>query len=182
MEDRRTSHPLDFFGYCPHCGAKGFRADGPRSKHCGACGFTYYFNPAASVAAIITNEKGELLLTRRAFDPMKGTLDLPGGFAELDETLEDALRREIGEELGIEIENIAYFSSCPNKYPFSGFTVHTLDTFFTATVRKGNKRIEPRDDVADFVWVAKEEIVAEEIGLESIRKTVLSWKCAQSGL
>lgn len=169
-----TEHPLKAFAFCPHCGSPLFKDDGPRSKKCGNCGFNFYLNPAAAVAALITNHKGELLLTRRAFEPQKGTLDLPGGFAELDETLEDALKREIKEELNADIENIHYFTSQPNRYPFGGLTVHTLDSFFTASL-PNNSQLCADDDVDSFVWVAANNINLQKIGLPSIRKAVALW-------
>lgn len=50
---------------------------------------------AAAVAGLIFNEKGQLLLTIRAKDPGKGLLDLPGGFVDMGENADQALRREI---------------------------------------------------------------------------------------
>lgn len=167
-------HPLHSFAFCPHCGSAVFNEDGPRSKKCAKCGFNFYLNPAASVAALITNSKGELLLTRRAFEPQKGTLDLPGGFAELDETLEDALRREIKEELNTDIENIHYFASLPNRYPFGGLTVHTLDCFFTAKLPE-NSQLKADDDVDSYTWVSAKDIDLQQIGLTSIRTAVALW-------
>ncbi|MCQ2191784.1 MAG: NUDIX domain-containing protein [Paludibacteraceae bacterium] len=173
-------HPLHYFGYCPHCGSPLFSEDGPRSKRCGNCGFTFYLNPAAAAAALITNGKGQLLLTRRAFEPKKGTLDLPGGFAELDETLEEAIRREIREELNAELVNLQFFCSAPNRYPFSGLIVHTLDCFFTAQLADGTTLVSG-DDVDSYVWLAPEEIDVEQIGLDSIRNTVAKWKAQMLG-
>lgn len=167
-------HPLHSFAFCPHCGASVFNEDGPRSKKCANCGFNFYLNSAAAVAALITNSRGELLLTRRAFEPQKGTLDLPGGFAELDETLEEALKREIREELNTEIVNINYFTSQPNRYPFGGLTVHTLDCFFTAQVPE-NSNLEANDDVDSYEWFSAQNIELEQIGLPSIRKAVAEW-------
>lgn len=167
-------HPLQAFAYCPHCGSAHFKEDGPRSKHCTECGFNFYLNPAAAVAALITNSNGELLLTKRAFEPKKGTLDLPGGFAEPGETMEEALKREIYEELGTDIINIDYFTSQPNRYPFGGLTVHTLDCFFTAQLPTDSKP-KANDDVAAYTWIAAEKIDLQQIGLTSIREAVSKW-------
>ena len=167
-------HPLQAFAYCPHCGSAHFKEDGPRSKHCTECGFNFYLNPAAAVAALITNSNGKLLLTKRAFEPKKGTLDLPGGFAEPGETMEEALKREIYEELGTDIINIGYFTSQPNRYPFGGLTVHTLDCFFTAQLPTDSKP-KANDDVAAYTWIAAEKIDLQQIGLTSIREAVSKW-------
>lgn len=170
-----TTHPLQYFAFCPHCGSPLFKEDGPRSKRCENCGFTFYLNPAAATAALITDKEGRLLLTRRAFEPMKGTLDLPGGFAELDETIEDALRREVKEELGVEIEHLTFIGSRPNRYPFSGFTIHTLDHFFSAQIAETSAPISVHDDVDNYVWLHPEEIDTNQIGLDSIREIVAKW-------
>ena len=66
--------------------------------------------------------------------PPKVLWDLPGGFAEFDESLEIALCRELHEELGLQLlpDALTYFTSRPNRYPFGGLTVHTLDAVFRA--------------------------------------------------
>ena len=79
-------HPLELFRYCPKCGSELFEVHNIKSKHCSNCGFTYYQNPSSATAAFILNSKGELLVVRRAKDPAKGTLDLPGGFVDNGET------------------------------------------------------------------------------------------------
>ena len=78
-------HPLDQFLYCPKCGSSHFEINNEKSKKCADCGFVYYFNPSAATVALILNEKNELLVCRRAKEPAKGTLDLPGGFIDMNE-------------------------------------------------------------------------------------------------
>ena len=77
---KQSVHPLHQFVYCPICGQPTFVEHNGKSKMCTHCGFVYYFNPSAAVACFIKNEAGELLLVRRAKEPGKGSLDLPGGF------------------------------------------------------------------------------------------------------
>ena len=73
------------------CGSKHFMINNEKSRKCDNCGFTYYANPCSATAAFIINEDGEMLVVRRGKEPAKGTLDLPGGFADMDETLEEAM-------------------------------------------------------------------------------------------
>ena len=80
---------LEKFEYCPVCGSSHFEKDTQKSKKCSNCGFEYFMNPAAAVVAFITNDKGELLVEKRNNEPAKGTLDLPGGFADVLETAEE---------------------------------------------------------------------------------------------
>ena len=94
-------HVLDKFRYCPVCGSKHFVEQNEKSKRCESCGFEYFLNPSSAVAAFILNEQGELLVTRRKFEPGRGTLDLPGGFCDIGETIGEALIREVREETNL---------------------------------------------------------------------------------
>ena len=67
-------HVLDKFKYCPACGSSGFEEQDEKSKRCKRCGFEYYLNPSAAVAAFILNSRGQLLTLRRSKAPAKGTL------------------------------------------------------------------------------------------------------------
>ena len=89
------SHVLDKFKFCPVCGSQHFEINNFKSKKCKDCGFTYYLNPSSATVAFILNEKEELLVVRRKNEPAKGTLDLPGGFVDMDETGEEGVAREV---------------------------------------------------------------------------------------
>lgn len=164
-------HPLNSFYYCPRCGSERFFVHSNKSKKCVQCGFEYFINAAASVAGFVRNEKNELLLCRRACEPVKGTWDLPGGFVDLNETAEQALRRELMEELHLKIDSAKFLFSLPNEYLYSGFNVHTLDIFFDVKVKKLPK-LECADDVCELRFMPPKEIKLSEIGLLSIRKAV----------
>ena len=165
------NHPLKSFEYCPRCGSKHFNINGERSRHCTNCNLTYYANASASTAAIITNSKGEVLLTTRAFNPAKGMLDLPGGFVDLNETAEEAIIREIKEELNIDIKNPQYLFSLPNEYEFSGITIHTLDLFFLVKI-DDNIAITADDDVVSAQFFDLKHVNIEHIGLKSIKTAI----------
>jgi len=95
-------HPLSQFKYCPKCGSAHFEVHNEKSKQCADCGFVYYFNPSSATVALILNERDELLVCRRAKEPAKGTLDLPGGFIDMTETGEEGVAREVREETGLQ--------------------------------------------------------------------------------
>ena len=87
-------HPLERFGYCPVCGSSRFSVNNVKSKRCGSCGFVYYANPSSATAAFIVRDE-HLLVVRRGKEPARGTLDLPGGFVDMDETAEEGMAREL---------------------------------------------------------------------------------------
>ncbi len=164
-------HPLEQFGYCPKCGSAHFIINNAKSKHCQDCGFTYYANPSAATAAFIMNEREELLVCRRGKEPAKGTLDLPGGFSDMEETAEEGVCREVLEETGLRVNRAEYLFSLPNIYIYSGFPVHTMDLFFRCTVEH-TEHIEAMDDVAESWFIPLKEVHPEDFGLDSVRRAV----------
>lgn len=165
------SHPLAKFAYCPCCGSADFTANGPRSKRCGHCGFVYYLNASAATAAFIVNRRNEILVSRRAFEPAKGTLDLPGGFVDPGESIDQGMRREIMEETGCRVAEMRWLFSLPNSYRFSEFEVPTADSFFLCRLAEGEKPVAC-DDAAALEWVAINALQPADFGLDSIRKAV----------
>ncbi len=164
-------HFSEFFTHCPACGSKNFVQNNEKSKRCENCGFVLYVNASAAVAAFIVNEQGDLLVCRRAKDPEKGTLDLPGGFVDANESAEEAIHREIGEELKAKITEASYMFSLPNQYEYSGLTIPTLDMFFSCKLEDIN-HLQPSDDVEDCFFVPLNELNPELFGLMSIKKAV----------
>jgi NADH pyrophosphatase NudC (nudix superfamily) len=165
-----SEHPLEPFKYCPVCGSSEFSVNNVKSKKCHTCGFTYYANPSSATAAFIVRH-GCLLVARRAKEPAKDTQDLPGGFVDMDETVEEGMRREIREETGLEVRSLDYLFSLPNLYEYSGMTIHTLDMFFRAEVDDDAVPVAD-DDAATLQWVPLDEVRPELFGLHSIRQAV----------
>ncbi len=164
-------HPLHQFVYCPVCGQRSFNERNEKAKRCDACGFVYYFNPSAAVACFIRNSQGELLTVRRAKDPARDTLDLPGGFVDMHESAEDAVRREVKEETGLDITTCRYLFSIPNIYPYAGFDVHTVDLFYECHIDDFSTA-RAADDAAGIVILPLSSLSIDNFGLPSIRQGV----------
>ena len=162
-----STHPFASFHYCPQCGGN-FNIHNAKACRCENCGFVYYFNPSAATVAVIINEKDEVLVCRRAKEPAKGTLDLPGGFCDMYESAEEGVIREVMEETGCEVSQTQYLFSIPNTYLYSGFLVHTIDSFFRCTLKR-HDAIEAHDDVAECIWIPLHELDVNQFGLHSIR-------------
>ena len=168
-------HPLDIFRYCPVCGSPNFVTNNEKSKRCADCGFVYFFNPSGATVAVIVNDRDELLVVRRAKEPAKGTLDLPGGFLDCAETAEEGVAREVFEETGLVVEQCDYQFSIPNIYPYSGLDVHTMDLFFLCRVQ-GTQEAKAMDDAESLAWIPWEQIMPQEFGLLSVRKGIIRLK------
>lgn len=173
------SHVLDKFKFCPVCGSPNFEINNIKSKKCKNCGFSYYLNPSSATVAFILNEKDELLVVRRKNEPAKGTLDLPGGFVDMDETGEEGVAREVKEETGLDAIEVNYQFSIPNLYLYSGFMVHTLDMFYIVRV-KDLSHIEAMDDAAAYYWIPLKDIQIEKFAFESIKKGLLRFLKTQN--
>lgn len=130
-----------------------------------------YVNPSAAVAAFILNENDELLVSIRAKEPAKNTCDLPGGFVDDNETAEEALIRELKEELGITVDQVDYLFSLPNQYLYSGWTLPTLDLFYCVKIGTDIVPVAA-DDVAACQFVPLHELDPQQFGLTSIRNAV----------
>lgn len=171
IDSSTMCHPLQQFKYCPRCGSNLFINNDIKSRRCTSCGFVYYFNPAAATVAIIIDNNQQLLVCRRAKEPARGTLDLPGGFCDCFETAEQAVAREVKEETGLDVYQTEYLFSLPNTYLYSDFLVHTVDIFFHCHVTNIHQA-HAADDAAELIWCPINQLKPELFGLNSIRQGI----------
>jgi NAD+ diphosphatase len=102
--------------FCGKCGAKTIAKKDERAITCTNCNTTIYpkISPAI-IVAIVCNDK--LLLAHNA-NFQNNWYSLVAGYADVGESLEDAVKREVKEEVGLDVNNIRYYKSQP--WPFSG--------------------------------------------------------------
>jgi len=117
---------------------------------CASCGYIYFHNTAAAAAGII-EVKNKVLLIKRAEEPKIGYFDLPGGFVDYEESLEDAVRREIKEECNLDIVDLRYFSSFANVYRYGKVKYFTADAFFICRPA-GLKKMKLTTEVSEFIF------------------------------
>lgn len=159
--------PADAFLHCPQCGTAAAHP-GQAPFHCERCSFLLYFNPAIAVGAVLLAPDDSVLLIRRAKDPHRGKLSVPGGFVDAGEIAEDALRREIREEVGLDVPRLDYLCSLPNVYHYRGVTYQVLDFFYLGRVEEKTVQADP-GEVAEVCWLPRDAITLEEIAFDSVR-------------
>jgi NAD+ diphosphatase len=162
------------FRYCPKCGAMVLDLRGPKMIRCKQCGFELYLNTAAAAGALITDEEGRLLITVRANEPVKGTWDLPGGFVDPGESAEQALAREVKEEIGLDIVSAEYFCSVPNFYEYKGVSYATVDLAYICNVQDASKA-KAGEEIDRVLFLRPADIDLNKFELKSIREIVTRW-------
>lgn len=159
------------YRYCPVCGAARESFEPVRPFRCHACGHTSFFGPVAAVGAIVTDAEGKVLLVRRANDPAKGKLGMPGGFIDPDESSEEALKREVLEEVGLPILSMTYLTSAPNQYVYRGVELPVLDMFYVVEVE--HHEIQTLDgEIADWIWTDLTDEILNQLAFPSNRRAL----------
>lgn len=169
IEYNKFMQPIDHFRHCPSCGAANAGKTNPFV--CVACGFAYYFNPTVSAGVFLSDGEGRLLVVRREKDPGKGLLGIPGGFIDIGESAEDALRREVREEVGLEIDEVRFLASFPNQYPYRGVTYPVCDLIFTGRALNPESA-QSLDGVAGIEWRTPAKLGDDEFAFESMRRAL----------
>lgn len=145
--------------FCYLCATK-LDQKSENSWWCSSCLYVQYENPRPCAELILVHDN-KILVCERGLEPCKGTYDLPGGFIEFNENTEQALSREIKEELRLsqgDYSTPKYYLSYASEYQFGKETYHNLVTVFMANLLVDPKRIDPQDDVASVRWVGQNEV------------------------
>jgi NAD+ diphosphatase len=155
--------------FCGRCGAQTAASETERARNCPACGLQSF--PRLSPAVIVAITRGrEVLLSRSSRFPA-GMYSVLAGFVEPGESLEEAVEREVKEEVGVSIRNIRYFGSQPWPFP------HSLMIGFTAEYAGGELQIDATE-IEDAGWYTIESLPAIPPRM-SIARQLIDWFIAQ---
>ena len=144
--------------YCGRCGAKTVDSKWERAKVCPKCGFRSFTRISPAIITTIIKEdvdedgnvENKLLMATHSYHKVKKPA-LLAGFMEVGETIEEAVHREVKEEVGIEIKDLKYFGSQSWPYP------NSLMIAFTCKYESGEIKID-NHEIVDAKWFKKDEI------------------------
>ena len=155
------------FHYCPRCQAK--LAENENYVKCDKCGFSLYDNPRPITILLLKNADDEYLLFRRAEEPNAGMLDLPGGFVMDGETLIDGARRELQEEVGIEVTELTYYGSYSDVYLYKEIPYSILGVVFTGRI-SDSQELKPTEEVTEYLFRKLADVPITDFAFPSMQK------------
>jgi NAD+ diphosphatase len=135
--------------FCGKCGAAMENRETELAKICPACGFVGF--PRLSPAVIMSVVRGEHILLARSPRFPPGMFSTLAGFVEPGETLEEAVKREVREEVNVGIANIRYVAS--QSWPFP----HSLMIGFSADYVDGEIEVD-RTELEDAGWFSVRDL------------------------
>ena len=160
---------IEAYKFCPRCTGE-MNHENENLLVCKICKFNFYVNPSPTNGAIIENEEGKLLLTKRKFPPREGFWDLPGGFMNRKESFEESLKREIKEELGVEISIEKIIGAYADEYEYQNIQMPVLFISASAKIIKG--KIKVSDDVSEYKFFDKNEVLKQNLGFTCVEKAL----------
>jgi NAD+ diphosphatase len=151
--------------FCGRCGNEMENMKKEWAKICPQCKLVNY--PTISPAVIVAVVKNDTILLANAERFSKDLYSVLAGFVEVGENLEDCIKREIKEEVGIEVKNINYFGS--QHWPFHD----SLMIAFTAEHSKGEVLID-KEEISDAGWFKADGLPVIP-GKPSIARDLIDW-------
>ena len=144
------------FRFCPPCGgaleSRLLKNGDPPRLVCGTCGFVFYLDPKLAVGTVIVDDRGRIVLVKRAIEPGYGKWVFPGGYVDRGEEVRRAAVREALEETGLEVR----LGRLINIYSYTGRT--PVIVVYAATLLGGvlacdDEGLEAKFfDPADIPW------------------------------
>lgn len=152
--------------YCGKCGEKTRHQAGTVERVCTACGQAFY--PRISPSIIVLIQKGNEILMARSHHFPPGVFGLIAGFVEAGESLEEAIHREVMEEVGITIKNLRYFNS--QSWPFPD----SLMIGFLADYATGELTINPIE-IEQAGWYTRDNMPGRPSSISIGNKLITYW-------
>lgn len=149
--------------FCGRCGTATRSRGHERAKECPACGLVAYPRVSPAMMALVTRGKEMLLARAHRFAP--GMYSALAGFVEPGETIEDCVRREVREEVGVEVSDITYFASQSWAFP------HSLMIAYTATWSGGDIRLDD-EEIAEARWFHVDDLPKLPMSVSIARRLI----------
>jgi hydroxymethylpyrimidine/phosphomethylpyrimidine kinase len=138
--------------FCAMCGGQLGKLPGEHGHlFCRQCGFVHYRNPLPAVVLLV-HDNERVLLVRRAVQPKKGMLSLPGGFLETGETPEECGRRELLEETGLLARDSRLLSVETDLTAYGGIMLAVME------VKEWEGTLLAGDDASEAMWCPIREV------------------------
>lgn len=138
--------------FCPRCGAGLRPRDDGRALHCDRCGTQHFPRLEPAVIMRVTDADDRILLGRQPTWPPR-RFSVLAGFVDPGESIEDAVRRDVYEEVGVDVGAVEYQGSQPWPFPASlmlGYAAHASTTDLRLV----------DDEIAEAAWFRRDELVA----------------------
>lgn len=165
--------------YCRRCGLELAK----QNEHMYQCASQHhaFMNPTPAVTIFIL-DGDDLIVGRRVAEPGKGTLDSIGGFIDSDETIEEALEREVKEEANLEPGDYTkpvYFGSATNVYRYQDEDRLVISPLFWARLTPGAE-FSGSDDIVELHRQSLDSINPDDFGMDDVKagfkKLIELWK------
>ncbi len=153
--------------FCGRCGTQTEASVGERARRCPACGLLAFPRLAPAIITLVERDDGRALLARGRLFPMP-MYSCIAGFVEPGETLEQAVHREVREEVGVSIDNVRYWASQPWPFP------HSLMLGFNAEWTGGDIVID-ETEIVDAKWFAHDDLPNIPPGISIARRLIDDW-------
>ncbi|MBR2764899.1 MAG: NAD(+) diphosphatase [Blautia sp.] len=157
--------------FCGSCGNRTVPAPDERAMDCPACGKRIY--PRIQPAVIVGVTNGDSLLITRYADRPLAIPALVAGFAEIGETLEETVAREVMEETGLQIRNLRYYKSQP-----WGIADDLLAGFYCDVDGDPTVRLD-RHELKEAVWIPRGQIEGQPDDFSLTNEMMMTFKAGR---
>ncbi|HEY4687369.1 MAG TPA: NUDIX hydrolase [Candidatus Subteraquimicrobiales bacterium] len=165
------------YKFCPRCKTelRVLYEDEYKRLVCPECDFIYYYNSKPTASAVI-EDGNRVLLCRRNIEPRKNYWDLPGGFLEAGEHPEEGAKREIKEELEVEIDILDTLGIFMDSYE-SSESLSTLNIYYLAKIKSGKLRMA--SEINEIKWFDRDNL-PKEMAFKSNTEALSAWRARKT--